>query len=1072
MPGLSCDQTTELAEALVSRVREHPFKLINNERNVKITFSVGVSHYPEDTDDPHKLFENADHAAYIAKKNGRDRVINYRAGVKNVLDPHTLYQYFPCARLIGRDKLLNGLTELLLAPASEPRPWVFLAGPPGVGKTRFLLELRNRVDTQRGILLETVGLPVRASQPFGFIVDALGKYMRDNPQAGQQMCGVLDPMEIATLAKLLPDLSRHALLSPGSDGVSRQPGEFDPVKPFCKMLGVLSGQRPLVILLDDFQLADQGSMRLLERLRDGDPSVFVCLAVRDDEETLEKNGILAQFMEDVVRRGAAQLKRLEPFSVEQVQELIEAVIPDANQYPDLGELVHEKSRGLPLLIEEILKLLIYSESIRYEGSQLIVSVSSDQIPTDADTLLQVRAGQVDDDVRILMAHAAVIGPEFDFSTLMMLEERDEGYLRGIMERARKAHIVSEEWSESSNRISFISVHTHAAFYRALDDDERRKLHLKLGRQRERQYASQLDAALSELAFHFNRAGETERAQQYRKMVNELYSQFVGQGELLPLGSDAMKHVMGHGEVPDEVLRTAMDVLGEFKICLQKMRMYGPDHLTRQGNFENLAQHFAELHAHLEAVTYSEADRNILVNGTLLPVSLSHGSTIVDTFINYDIRALTFNRGLSAADLRACLDFLTMHKEDLRGRGGLGKLLRDVGITTIVPNEKMYVLVGQRDIVLKRTNIREEVLIKEIGEEPRGFSAPASPTPVPAPTTAPPPAVASAIPEDIAQWQREMARYVDLKLLNNANKDWRILQRDLESGSRIKIMAASKVYVEARTTSIDPLLELIGTTEDARARRVAVSLLNRVTHDGRELILRRLFEATLPQQKCAYISALDEYNDAAVATEVECFLRHPDRQVRLATISLIVAKACGTLGSVLLRAMEAEDNDVRLDLVAAMGENKLETTVPLLIKILQKTSIFTAEGSTRLQAAACIALGRIGNVKFMPYLLEVLERSSGMQRTKPSVVRAAAATALQYLVTPLNKARILTELTKYERDADPMVAAAASKAAQFLNVNKASSEPTAQEPPPIDTGKRLLTSNKPAHANIRWRGIRS
>ena len=472
MPGLSREGSTELAKALGDNVRNHTFRLVNNDKTVKMTFSVGVAHYPTDTDDPAKLFEHSDHAAYIAKKNGRDRFINYEPGVKQVLNASTLYQFFPCSKLIGRAKIMETLMEYLAAPAGQKRPWYILGGEPGVGKTRLLLELRNRVDTQRTVLLETVGLPTRPQQPFGFFIDAVGRYIRENAATGQQMAAALTSRELTTVARLLPDLSRHALLT-SADQVELNAAEVDPVEPFCKMLGLLSQNRSLTIILDDFQQADRESMRLVERLRAVAPQVFLVTAVRDDAETLEKIGVFERFLHDVVDRHLASYIELPPFTPKEVRELIETVLPDAKAYPDLSSLVHQKSGGVALYVEEVLKLLVHMGAMRYEGPTLVVDVAEYEIPADVEALLAARAEQADLDVRQLMARAAVIGAEFDVSTLMTLENRDEGYLQGILERARKQHIISESWTDGANRISFVSGQTHAAFYRSLDDEERR-----------------------------------------------------------------------------------------------------------------------------------------------------------------------------------------------------------------------------------------------------------------------------------------------------------------------------------------------------------------------------------------------------------------------------------------------------------------------------------------------------------------------------------------------------------------------------------------------------------------------
>ncbi|ABW18176.1 diguanylate cyclase [Alkaliphilus oremlandii] len=72
---LGCDHKTalEIAERIRKNVEDHLFIIDKNEE-IKITVSIGVSSYPEVTNDPHHLLHEADDALYFAKRNGRNLV--------------------------------------------------------------------------------------------------------------------------------------------------------------------------------------------------------------------------------------------------------------------------------------------------------------------------------------------------------------------------------------------------------------------------------------------------------------------------------------------------------------------------------------------------------------------------------------------------------------------------------------------------------------------------------------------------------------------------------------------------------------------------------------------------------------------------------------------------------------------------------------------------------------------------------------------------------------------------------------------------------------------------------------
>ena len=67
------DRAVKVAERVRNNIEHHGF-ILSTGQEIKMTVSIGVSSYPEDTLDADKLVEYSDIALYNAKREGRNNV--------------------------------------------------------------------------------------------------------------------------------------------------------------------------------------------------------------------------------------------------------------------------------------------------------------------------------------------------------------------------------------------------------------------------------------------------------------------------------------------------------------------------------------------------------------------------------------------------------------------------------------------------------------------------------------------------------------------------------------------------------------------------------------------------------------------------------------------------------------------------------------------------------------------------------------------------------------------------------------------------------------------------------------
>ena len=174
--------------------------------------------------------------------------------------------------LVGRDRELEFLGQLLEETcASNPR-FVFVTGEPGIGKTCLLLELVRQAERRGCLALRGSAAEFERELPFGLLVDAFDEYLESlDPREFNR----LSAEDLGELAGVFPALS---LLNPGSDQPTTAAERFHTHRAVRELIERLATRQPLVLMLDDLHWADAASLELTSYLLRHPPRAGVMVA--------------------------------------------------------------------------------------------------------------------------------------------------------------------------------------------------------------------------------------------------------------------------------------------------------------------------------------------------------------------------------------------------------------------------------------------------------------------------------------------------------------------------------------------------------------------------------------------------------------------------------------------------------------------------------------------------------------------------------------------------------------------------------------------------------------------------
>jgi hypothetical protein len=385
---------------------------------------------------------------------------------------------------VGRAAELVVLADAWAQAASGGRHVVMVTGEAGIGKSRLTAEAARRVSRDGGLVLFG-RCDQEAIVPYQPVVEALDALVAAAPADELPAIGE-DAM--AELAAVLPSLDgRRRPGGPWPGGRGRLFGAV------TDLVAATAKERPLLLVLDDLQWADDDTLLLVRHLlrRAGDAAVLVVAISRDHD--IEPGNRLGDVVHALDRDGWVRRLPLRGLDEDEVRELVARFRgpgPDGAEAvggPEVARLVAETA-GNPFLLTELLR-----------------AGAPAGIPAGVVDLVGTRLAGLGPGAVDLLRAGAVAGARFELDLVAAAAGLDdEDAVLDAVDAALASGLVVEE---SAERYRFPHDILRRTVVAQLSAIRRRALHDRLARAIERLRPGALDEYAAVLAHHTS-AGAT------------------------------------------------------------------------------------------------------------------------------------------------------------------------------------------------------------------------------------------------------------------------------------------------------------------------------------------------------------------------------------------------------------------------------------------------------------------------------------------------------------------------------------------------------------------------------------
>jgi len=436
----------------------------------------------------------------------RDRVSRFEVVANRGLTP-----------FVGREKepaLLVGCWNRAKCGSGQV---VLLSGEAGIGKSRLVQELKERIREEAYTLLESQCLPYYQNSAFYPIIDLVERIMEfEKGDLQEEKVKKLEDFlrrydfslsEIVPLFASLLSLSLSGNYPPINLTPQRQKEKT--LEALLSYLEKEAERQPMLFVLEDLQWADPSTLEFLDLVvnRADKYRILTLLTFRPDFNPLQEGWTGRRT--HLTNLSLSRLDRAE------TEVLVGRIMEDNTLPSELVEQIVLKSDGIPLYAEELTKTVMETGFLKkgdrgYEPTEALPQIS---IPATLQDSLMARLDRLST-VKEVAQIGATIGREFSYELLKSVSLLDETTLQKELNRLAEAELIYQRGVFPELTYIFKHALIRDAAYQSLLKNKRRQYHQKIAEILERRFQETVETQPELPAHHYTEAKLIEKAIPY------------------------------------------------------------------------------------------------------------------------------------------------------------------------------------------------------------------------------------------------------------------------------------------------------------------------------------------------------------------------------------------------------------------------------------------------------------------------------------------------------------------------------------------------------------------------------